>query len=1352
MERNTVARTVLWMLLFVSLASSTGLAWMQLTYTYNVNKVHVEMYDCLDESCNTVGTFSGNYPQGKDTSTGSITVNFPPQIPGGTYGYAEFHFAPGYLPMEYRNNLYCLNNAQSCSATYSVEFVKGQDCTAEIESLSVTNSVYANEPLVVDVDAALDATTRSAFHETDTGVGYVPPEYKDYYSADTLITLEILRDGQVVYQDEKTVSIYMDSSASVEFVWTPPQEGDYTIRVSTRVIDDQCASTIPQSTSKEVTVQPERPHDECYTILNNLVTSPEEPREGNTITVSFEKTSNYIDNNYEHYPVPTLVTYRVTGPDGTTVLDKTETLPANTDPVNPVVHSFSFVASRGPGTYTITVTGVASDQSCEGKENTQDTIQQELYVKPLPTYTVRVLVSDSSNNGNPLEGASVTLSGVGTKTTGTDGVVYFRNVPPGDYTLTVEKEGYYTSTRTISVKNDIDVTVNLNKKNNPPLLLDLPDVSIVEGTTKTYADLDEYVSDESPDSELSWSVSGAQHVTITIDTNHVATISAPMGWSGTESVVFTVTDPQGLSSSDTVTITVVQTNTPPSISGMPDIETTEDTPVHDAFYLPAYATDRETSSDRLSYSIDSVTNSNACGVSIGSDKKVDVEPQPNWHGECIVTVRVSDGEYSSTGSFTVRVTSVNDPPKITSTPPTQAVELSSYTYQVHATDPDGDVLSYSLVEAPTGMTISDTGLVEWTPQDGDAGVHHVAIRVEDPYGLFDKQEYDITVEPHEEPNQPPTVTASANPTSGTAPLTVQFTATASDPDGVITAYHWYFGDGTESTEQNPEHTYTEAGTFTARVIVSDDDGATATDTVTIVVEENSPPVITSTPVTVVGAGEHYSYQVVASDPDGDPITFALETGPDGMSISDTGLVEWDPTMDDIGDHEVAIVVSDDKGATARQSFTLTVVDNTPPEPPSNLRAVALNSTSVLLSWDASPASDLAGYHVYRSTTIMDYDFDNPVATVGPDGTEYVDTNLAPNTTYYYIVRAFDVNGNEETNTNEVNVTTPESDVDTDGDGLPDWWEEKYNSTINLLDPNNPDTDGDGVLDGDEDGDSDGLTNIEEYQLGTDPNNPDTDGDGLPDGWEKQYGLSPTSRDTDGDGTPDGDEDMDGDGLTNQEEYNLGTDPTNSDTDGDGVPDDRDACPLRGKEETGYVDSNGCPYTPHSGGGGGGGSYYVKKPAVSTPVVVNETNATVKEEEEEAEILVSRFVVPEVVYVGQPLVVEGCVVGFNDTVDIYVDDVLVESVDLDENGCFVATLYLGLGTGPHTVSIWANGEMLSSESFSVFEYHPPVPAPAPVPSGWSVGENAGLLVVLAELIALVIVAVKRRTLRSMLGLE
>ena len=82
-------------------------------------------------------------------------------------------------------------------------------------------------------------------------------------------------------------------------------------------------------------------------------------------------------------------------------------------------------------------------------------------------------------------------------------------------------------------------------------------------------------------------------------------------------------------------------------------------------------------------------------------------------------------------------------------------------------------------------------------------------------------------------NQPPVVSASATPTSGSAPLMVSFAANATDPDGVISAYSWDFGDGGSSTQAAPSYVYQGAGTFTARVTVTDNRGATSSSSVTI---------------------------------------------------------------------------------------------------------------------------------------------------------------------------------------------------------------------------------------------------------------------------------------------------------------------------------------------------------------------------------------------------------------------------------------------------------------------------------------------------------------------------------------
>ena len=175
---------------------------------------------------------------------------------------------------------------------------------------------------------------------------------------------------------------------------------------------------------------------------------------------------------------------------------------------------------------------------------------------------------------------------------------------------------------------------------------------------------------------------------------------------------------------------------------------------------------------------------------------------------------------------------------------------------------------------------------------------------------------------------------------------------------------------------------------------------------------------------------------------------------------------------------------------------------------------------------------------------------------------------------YYILGVADYDKDGLTNTQEESIGTDPRNPDTDGDGLLDG--EEVN--VYYSDPLKQDTDGDNLSDFDEvmeyktspikaDTDADGLKDGEEIARKTDPKNSDTDNDGLFDGKEvNEHQTDPLNPDTDDDGLTDGSEvnkygtkpksqDSDGDGLKDGDEVNEHkTNPAAFDTDSDNLND------------------------------------------------------------------------------------------------------------------------------------------------------------------------------------------------------
>jgi hypothetical protein len=221
-------------------------------------------------------------------------------------------------------------------------------------------------------------------------------------------------------------------------------------------------------------------------------------------------------------------------------------------------------------------------------------------------------------------------------------------------------------------------------------------------------------------------------------------------------------------------------------------------------------------------------------------------------------------------------------------------------------------------------------------------------------------------------------------------------------------------------------------------------------------------------------------------------------------------------------------------------------DTVPPAAITDLAAtVGTSGWSVDLSWtapgdDGSTGTATAYIVKYGPAPITPANWEeSAILTAGleplPSGT--LETRIFqmpdPGVQYYFAIRARDEAGNLGPLSNIARAASHQFDLD--GDAMPDDWELTYG-----LNPNDS-------SDASADPDGDGLSNLQEFHLGTNPKCWDTDGDGMSDGWEVAHGLNPLS-------AGDGDIDSDQDGLTNIQEYQAGTDPNNPDTDGDGLPD------------------------------------------------------------------------------------------------------------------------------------------------------------------------------------------------------
>jgi len=208
-------------------------------------------------------------------------------------------------------------------------------------------------------------------------------------------------------------------------------------------------------------------------------------------------------------------------------------------------------------------------------------------------------------------------------------------------------------------------------------------------------------------------------------------------------------------------------------------------------------------------------------------------------GMYTVTLVVEDnsGAKAET-SATVVVLPPNQPPTARFSPSSASVTAGeTVNFDGSASsDPDGSIVSYTWTFGDgNGATGPLVGHAYAQP-----GMYTATLVVVDDRGASAEASATVVVVPR--PNAVPTARIAFLPAAPTAGEPIAFDASASnDPDGTIASYMWTFGDGETGAGASVQHAYVHAGTYTVELVVTDDRGATAHATATIVVAPRTPP-------------------------------------------------------------------------------------------------------------------------------------------------------------------------------------------------------------------------------------------------------------------------------------------------------------------------------------------------------------------------------------------------------------------------------------------------------------------------------------------------------------------------------
>ncbi|MCP5059064.1 MAG: tandem-95 repeat protein [bacterium] len=315
-----------------------------------------------------------------------------------------------------------------------------------------------------------------------------------------------------------------------------------------------------------------------------------------------------------------------------------------------------------------------------------------------------------------------------------------------------------------------------------------------------------------------------------------------------------------------------------------------------------------------------------------------------------VVFTVSDGTGNAMETVPITVFNANQAPVLAAVGNQAVDEGGTLSLSVSATDPEGDALSLTAGNLPTGASFVDggngTATFSWMPDFAQAGNNSVTFTVADNGSppLSDSETIVISVG---DVNRPPVLAPIGNQGVNEGdPLVLNLAAADLDGDALsfstanlpATSTFVDDADGTATFSWTPA--FGETGNYAVTFSAMDDGTPPAgvSETVTISVGDvNRSPVITPIGNQMISEGAPLQLAVMASDPDGNMLSLQASGLPQGATFSDagngTGSFAWTPGFDQGGNHAITFTAMDDGNPVlnATESIMVSVGDvNRPP--------------------------------------------------------------------------------------------------------------------------------------------------------------------------------------------------------------------------------------------------------------------------------------------------------------------------------------------------------------------------------------------------------------------------------------